>query len=229
MNEWREFGSPAALDAALAAQLAADLRADLANQPRVSMAVSGGSTPRNMFRLLAATELDWTRVAITLVDERWVAPTDPDSNEALVRDCLLRDQAGAASFMGLKIPGADCTAAVAGVAEVLGNLPRPFAAVVLGMGGDGHTASWFPQADNLQQLLDPANPAQVAATDPVTAPHPRMTLTLAAVLDSHRIHLHITGNSKRAVLESASARDYPVARVLAQTQTPVTIWWAPDD
>lgn len=229
MSEWREFNSRAELDAALAAQLAADLRADLGTRPRSSLAVSGGSTPRQMFQRLAATGLDWARVAITLVDERWVDATDPDSNEALVRDCLLRDQAAAASFVGLKTPGADCATAVAEVAETVSSLPRPFAGVVLGMGGDGHTASWFPQASNLQRLLDPTNPARVAATDPVTAPHPRMTLTLAAVLDSRHIHLHITGGAKRAVLESAVARGFPVASVLAQTQTPLTIWWAPDD
>lgn len=229
MSEWREFTSRAELDAALAARLAADLRADLAVQPHSSLAVSGGSTPRQMFQRLSAAELDWARVVITLVDERWVDPTDPDSNEALVRACLLQERAAAASFVGLKTPGDDCAAAMTEVENTVASLPRPFAAVVLGMGGDGHTASWFPQAGNLQLLLDPANPARVAATDPVTAPHPRMTLTLAAVLDSRHIHLHITGADKRTVLEAATARGYPVASVLAQTQTPLTIWWAPDD
>jgi len=229
MSEWREFGNRAELDAALAAQLAADLRADLAAHPRSSLAVSGGSTPRQMFGILSTTELDWARVAITLVDERWVDPADPDSNAALVRECLLQDRAAAASFVGLKAPGPDCVGAVAAVADAIDSLPRPFAAVVLGMGGDGHTASWFPQASNLHLLLDPTNPARVAATDPVTAPHPRMTLTLAAVLDSRHIHLHITGSAKRAVLESAVARGLPVASVLAQPHTPLTIWWAPDD
>lgn len=229
MSDFREFGSRAELDAALAAQLAADLRADLAAHSVSSLAVSGGSTPRNMFRVLAAAELDWARVAITLVDERWVEAADPDSNEALVRDCLLQGRAAAAGFVGLKAPIADCAAAVAEVTDAVNVLPRPFAAVVLGMGGDGHTASWFPQASNLHLLLDPTNPARVAATDPVTAPHPRMTLTLAAVLDSCHIHLHITGSAKRAVLESAVARGLPVASVLAQPHTPLTIWWAPDD
>ncbi|MEQ9464871.1 MAG: 6-phosphogluconolactonase [Haliea sp.] len=229
MSEWRQFHSRAELDAALAAQLAAELRADLRAHPRSSIAVSGGSTPRNMFGALAAAELDWERVAITLVDERWVDPDDPDSNEALVRGCLLQARAAAADFVGLKTPGADCDAAVADVAARLEHLSRPFTAVVLGMGGDGHTASWFPQAHDLGMLLDPANPARVAATDPVTAPHPRMTLTLAAVLDSRHIHLHITGAGKRQVLEAAVDRGYPVASVLAQTRTPLTIWWAPDD
>jgi len=229
MSNWREFANRAALDAALAAQLAEDLRAELASRPLSSLAVSGGSTPRNMFHLLAASELDWERVAITLVDERWVEPTSPDSNEALVRSCLLQERAAAARFVGLKTPGADCAAAVAAVAASLEGLPTPFAAVVLGMGSDGHTASWFPQAANLGVLLDPANPNRVAATDPVTAPYPRMTLTLAAVLDSQHIHLHITGADKRRVLESAADRGHPVASVLAQTRTPVTVWWAPDN
>jgi len=229
MSDWREFSSRAQLDAALAAQLAQSLREDLAARAHSSLAVSGGSTPGHMFQRLAAAELDWARVAITLVDERWVDPADPDSNEALVRDCLLRGRASAARFVGLKTPAANCAGSVAEVTAALDSVPAPFAAVVLGMGGDGHTASWFPQANNLQQLLDPSNPARVAATDPVTAPHPRMTLTLAAVLDSRHIHLHITGSAKRAVLESAVARAYPVASVLAQSRTPLTIWWAPDD
>ena len=106
-------------------------------------------------------------------------------------------------------------------------IPRPFSAVVLGMGGDGHTASWFPQAANLAALLDPANPAEVAETEPVTAPHRRLTLTLAAVLGSREIILHITGEAKRAVLENALSQGCPVAAVLDQRTTPVTVWWAP--
>lgn len=227
-SQWQEFANPATLDAALAAALAENLRADLARRPLSSLAVSGGNTPRNMFHNLSSQALEWERVAITLVDERWVEPTSADSNEALVRSCLLQGRAAAARFVGLKTPGADCAVAEAAVAASLEQLPPPFAAVVLGMGSDGHTASWFPQAANLSVLLDPANPNRVAATDPVTAPHPRMTLTLAAVLDSQHIHLHITGADKRRVLESSAAEGYPVASVLAQTRTPVTVWWAPD-
>jgi 6-phosphogluconolactonase len=102
-----------------------------------------------------------------------------------------------------------------------------FSAVVLGMGEDGHTASWFPQTADLAALLDPTNPADVAMTDPVTAPHRRLTLTLAAVLNSREIIIHITGESKRTVLERACANGYPVAAVLEQDTTPTSIWWSP--
>lgn len=227
MNEWQTFETRTELDEALAGHLAAALCADLTAQPRSSIALSGGSTPKDMFRRLAAADLEWPRVDITLVDERWVDYGHPDSNAELVRNCLLQGPAASARFLGLKTTTPDITAAVPAVSDALAKLQRPFTAVVLGMGGDGHTASWFPQASNLAELLDPNNAARVAATDPVTAPHLRMTLTLAAVLDSHRIHLHITGDDKRTVLESAVAAGYPVASILTQTVTPVTIWWAP--
>ena len=106
-------------------------------------------------------------------------------------------------------------------------MPQPFAVIVLGMGGDGHTASWFPQAANLAALLDPATAAILAATDPVTAPHQRITLTLAAVLRSRNIIIHITGEHKEDVLQRASRDHYPIAAILEQTNTPASIWWAP--
>jgi len=224
MSDWRRFGSTAGLDEALAGYIALRLAADVREHGQASLAVSGGSTPTGMFRRLSHCELDWAKVWLTLVDERCVATDSPDSNERLLRQELLQNRAVAARFIGMADTGANGLEALE---EEIAAIPRPFSAVVLGMGGDGHTASWFPQAENLSALLDPANPADVALTDPVTAAHRRLTLTLAAILDSREIVLHITGEAKRAVLESACARGYPVAAVLQQNLCPVSIWWAP--
>lgn len=224
MSDWHRFGSTAGLDEALAGHLARRLAADIGDYRQASLAVSGGSTPAGMFRRLSRCELDWAKVWLTLVDERCVATDSPDSNERLLRQELLQNRAAAARFIGMADAGANGLDALG---EEIAAIPRPFSAVVLGMGGDGHTASWFPQAENLTALLDPANPADVALTDPVTAAHRRLTLTLAAVLDSREIVLHITGEAKRAALESACVRGYPVAAVLEQKLSPVSIWWAP--
>ncbi len=227
MSEWRCFDDRAALDHALAERIASRLSGDIDTRGAASLAVSGGSTPKQMFRLLGQKALDWSRVWLTLVDERWVAPDSPDSNERLVRENLLQGAAQAAHFIGLMCGGDDPVAAVGEIEQRLEALPRPFSCVVLGMGGDGHTASWFPRAENLPQLLDPQAGATVAATEPVTAPHSRMTLTLPAVLDSGEIILHITGDEKRSVLEEAVAQGYPVAAILEQSKTPASTWWAP--
>jgi len=227
MNKWRQFPDTAELDRELAQQIAAQLAADIDRHNRASLAVSGGSTPKHMFQLLSQCQLDWSKVWITLVDERWVAADSQDSNERLVRDNLLRNQAGNAHFVGLKTSADDANNSLAEVAQRLSKMPQPFAATILGMGGDGHTASWFPQATNLGDLLNVSGTVQIAATDPVTAPHQRLTLTLPAVLNSRHIIVHITGDEKKLIIERARQNHYPIAAILEQNTTPSTIWWAP--
>ena len=71
-----------------AAQLAASLNAAIAARGLASLVVSGGKSPIKLFELLRAESLDWSRVCVALADERWVDPSDPGSNEKLVRDCI---------------------------------------------------------------------------------------------------------------------------------------------
>ena len=227
MSEWQRFSSAGELDETLARHVAKQLEQDIAARGAASLAVSGGSTPRNMFRQLSRCDMDWSRVWITLVDERWVDPVDPDSNERLVREHLLQNRASTARFVGLKSPQPDPEQGIAAVSRRLAQVPRPFTRVILGMGADGHTASWFPQADNLGELLDRAGAPGLGATNPVTAPHLRITLNLPAVLQSRGIIIHVTGEEKRSVLEGAGASRVPVAAILEQDTTPVAIWWAP--
>ena len=227
MSEFREFASRDALDKVLAGHIANLLAADINRRGNASLAVSGGSTPIGLFAQLSQCDLDWSQVWITLVDERWVEPGHQDSNERLVRENLLQNRARDANFIGLKSPGDDAVTGLAATAAQLTPLPRPFTCVVLGMGGDGHTASWFPRASNLAELTDPQGVSELGVSDPVTAPHQRITLTLPAALNSGEIILHITGAEKRAVLAEASEKHYPVAVITEQNTTPTSIWWAP--
>jgi 6-phosphogluconolactonase len=226
-----KFADIDAVSRALANQIAASLKAAIAARGLASLVVSGGKSPIKLFEALRTQELDWSRVCIALADERWVDPSDPASNEKLVRDVLLQGSAAAARFLGLKngAPTPDMGAVSAW--ETFARVPRPFDAVVLGMGDDGHTASLFPGSPNLPSALNAAAvPGCVGMRAPV-APQPRLSLNLSALLDARRIVILITGEAKWRTYLAASAegavQDMPVRAVLRQTRTPVEVMWSP--
>src|ERR1700690_1288258 len=191
-----KFEGLEALSRALADQIAASLRTAIAARRLASLVVSGGKSPRKLFESLRAESLDWSSVCVALADERWVDPSDPASNEKLVRDVLLQGPAAAARFIGLKngAPTPDLGAVSAW--ETFARVPRPFDAVVLGMGDDGHTASLFPRSPNLPSALNPAAVAGCVGMRSPVAPHPRLSLNLSALLDSRRIVLPLSGAQK---------------------------------
>ncbi|MEP5569143.1 MAG: 6-phosphogluconolactonase [Halioglobus sp.] len=227
MSKTHNFDTRSELDQALATHVASRLKRDIENRGAASLAVSGGSTPKGFFAQLSEIDLAWNKVWITLVDERWVDTDSPDSNERLVRENLLRDKAATANFIGLKASPADANLGLVEITRRMDKLPLPLSCTVLGMGADGHTASWFPQASNLAELIDPEGSVLLGTCEPMTAPHQRMTLTLPAVLQSSEIIVHITGTDKRAVLAEATAKQYPIAAIIDQDINPASIWWAP--
>lgn len=225
--DWRVFPSPEALAASLADAVADVLADAVARRGAGFLAVSGGSTPGRFFDMLSRRGIDWGRVTVTLVDERFVPEASPRSNAALVRERLLVNEAAAARFAGLYRPEAGCEAAARAAAQDLAALPWPLDVAILGMGADGHTASFFPGAENLGTLLDPGNTALV---EPVYAPdagEPRLTLPLARLLEAGFLALHIEGTQKRAVLDAALAPDgaLPVGAVFAHATRPVPVYW----
>ncbi len=227
----KEFPNRTSLDVELAGKIGERLTAGAAENGRASLAVSGGSTPMALFEQLAGMGLSWPDVVITLVDERWVAPTSEDSNEHLVRSHLLKGKAAAAAFIGLKNAAATAAAGEKECARRLQEVPRPFDVIILGMGADGHTASLFPGARKLGLATD-MNATQICmGIIPLTAPHERMTLTLPAILDARQIFLHITGQNKKDVLQQAqddgAVEKMPIRFILRQQTTPVSIYWAP--
>lgn len=229
MPTLREFPDSATLTAALVQQVVRRLKEDLRDHERVSLVVSGGRSPLPLFQSLALQPLPWERVTITLADERWVASEHPDSNEALVRAHLLQGRAAAASFLPLFNGDITPEAAAVGVSTVLAALPRPFSQVILGMGEDGHIASLFPGAAELSEGLN--TEALALALRPTHAPHPRLSLSLHALLQSRDIVLMISGQAKRRVLEAALAEGpveaLPVRAILRQTAAPVSVFWTP--
>jgi len=227
---WRDADA-AAQARTLATAIAAELRAALALRSHASLVVSGGRSPAAMFAVLATQSLPWERVVVTLADERWVGVDDPASNERLVRTTLLRDAAAGARLVGMKNDAATPQAGAVAAWQALGALPRPFDVMVLGMGDDGHTASLFPGSAELAAGLDTDAAPGVLGVQPPVAPHARLSLNLAALLDSRRICLQISGAAKWAVYERAAnggaVAELPVSAVLLQRQVPVDVYWCP--
>jgi len=215
----------------LAQQIAEGLRAAIAARGVASLIVSGGRSPVRLFECLRSQPLDWSRVCVALADERWVDPSDPGSNERLVREFLLKDAAAAARFSGLKNPAPTPELGAAAAWDTFARVPRPFDAVVLGMGDDGHTASLFPGSPALQAALDPSAEAGCVGMRAPAPPHMRLSLNLTALLDSRRIVILITGESKwRTYAEACSAgpaEEMPVRKVLRQKKIPVDVIWSP--
>ncbi len=220
---------------ALAASVAQVLAEQLLEQEIVSLAVSGGRTPERFFATLAAYPLAWSSIVITLVDERWVPSSSPRSNEALVRKNLLIDQAQKALFIPLHAshiptPEEGCKIINNSLEE---RLPLPFGAVILGMGEDGHTASFFPGAENLSTALDMNTTDYVAPIRAEAAGEPRITLTLPTLLNTRHLFLHFEGEAKKAVYDQAQAEaqescaTHPIGVVLQHAPIRTQVFWCP--
>ena len=227
--EMLEFENTSALDIALAEKVAAMLTADIESSGTGSLVVSGGRTPMGFFHLLSQQQLDWSAVTITLADERWVDNQHKDSNEKLVRENLLINEAHRASFIALKNSAADATDGEADLEHALASV-GPFTVVILGMGDDGHTASLFPGAEALALGLDMNSGRTAIAVTPTEAPHQRISMTLPRLLDSKQIIIHISGAGKQAVLQAAHAgediAELPIRAILNQQAAPLSIYWA---
>jgi 6-phosphogluconolactonase len=226
------YGGREPLAQALAAAVAADLRDGIARRGVAVLAVSGGSTPRLFFDHLAQEDLDWSSVVVTLVDERWVPETDARSNAAMTRQALLHNGSSLARFVPLYTGAADPESALDEVEARIGELPLPFDAVVLGMGLDGHTASFFPGGDRLAEAIDPRGISRVISMRAEHAGEPRITLTLPTLLATHALYLHIEGDTKAEVLAQAlapgaTAEEFPIRAVVRHAGEPVRLYWCP--
>lgn len=219
-------GAQAAAD--IATRIAATLSQAIAERGVASIAVSGGRSPRPVLEALSRADLDWSKLVVTLVDERWVAPDSPDSNERLVRDTLLTGAAAQARFVPMKNDAADAYAGQTAVETAFAALPWPLDIVLLGMGDDGHTASLFPQADELAEGL--SSSALTIAVTPPAAPHQRLSLTAHGILQSRHIFLQIGGAGKKAVydraLEGGAVEELPIRVALLQDKVPIDVWIA---
>lgn len=231
-KSWHEFAGPDALARTLARRVAGVLSLAVEQKGHAVLAVSGGTTPGRFFDCLAEEPIAWNKVTVTLVDERFVPMSSNRSNARLVTMRLLQKAAARASFEGLyEAAGTADAAAEAMNQRLMRLIPPPFDAAILGMGPDGHTASFFPDAAELKSLIDPRAEPGIRAVHSDSAGEARLTWNLAALASASLLVLHIEGLAKKDVAlratEPGSETMLPVAALFEHAKTPVQIYWSP--
>jgi len=232
---WKEtlHGDADALATSLAGALEAAVRRGLAARGSAVLALAGGGTPLPAYRALAQATLDWSSVILLATDERWVAHDHAARNERQLREAF--SAAAGVRVVSLTAPEV-ATPPDAGAAQAaLARLAKPFDAVLLGMGTDGHFASLFPGAPELRDglRLDSRDDALVAHPDPLPpeAPFARVSLSASRLLRTDQLLLAVTGAAKREVLTraqvDADACALPIAALLHAATAQVEIHWSP--
>ncbi|MBD3647425.1 MAG: 6-phosphogluconolactonase [Pseudomonadales bacterium] len=206
------YESRTAASAAAAELIGKRLADALQEFDETALLVSGGSSPAECLAMLSAKPLDWSRVRVSLTDERCVPVTDEASNEKMVRRQLLRENASKARFVALS-------------KRSVGELAPHIACALIGMGEDGHFASLFPDNPKLAQLLDPAAEPDCMQITTAASEVNRITANLSLLLAGSMVVLLIFGEKKKVLIEQPG--DLPVASLLKQQRVPVSICWAP--
>jgi len=223
----RDFDNPQQLAEALAANVAEHLRNAVATNGGATLVVSGGRSPVAFFQALAEQPLDWSKMVVSLADERWVPVEHADSNAGLLQRFLLQGPAAEARFIGLYNVAQSLEEAALVADQTLAELP-PIDVLILGMGDDGHTASLFPKSPNLSEALDLNSSRRCLPMLAPTVPHQRLTLTRQLLASARLPILSVSGQAKLDTLRAALAGDdLAEMPVRAFLDSSLEIYWCP--
>lgn len=230
--EWWEYDDAGELADAVAGDIQFVIESALDARGSAVIALAGGKTPFPAYEKLAQTKLDWKKVTIIPGDERIVPLGDSLSNVTALAKIFLPK--GARVMPVVPEATKDYKAAGRSADALMQDLHWPLDFCLLGVGGDGHTASIFPGPDFDEALSGPKERRMLGVMPdplPPEAPVARVTLSRAAIASSKALMVMLTGADKRKVLEQAieqgDASRYPIGRVLADVELPIDIHWAP--
>jgi 6-phosphogluconolactonase len=229
--EWWEYDDAEEMAAAVAGDIGFVIESAIDARGAAVIALAGGKTPLPIYEKLVQQKIDWKRVTIVPGDDRMVPLGDPLSNVTAIGKIFIPKQARVIPLISATV--ADYKAAGRAADALLQDLHWPLDLCLLGIGGDGHAASIFPGPDYDEALNGPKERRALGVMPvplPPEAPHPRVTLSRAAIVSARALMIAITGDKKRAVLEAAieegASSAYPVGRILADVELPVDIHWS---
>jgi len=203
------FDKSEELEEQLALTIANELKRTISINNTACLLVSGGSTPKSMYTKLSKLDIPWEKVHIGLVDERFVATDSSDSNEKMIKDYLLVHKASTANFYGMIASIDDEKENVTLINQKYNTVFNDITVTVLGMGGDGHTASLFPTDPASKESLREKK-IEVLRTKAPKAPMRRITCSKEMLLNTNKIYLMTTGKEKYDVLNSDNNQALPI-------------------
>lgn len=221
------FTEASALATGLAQDVAERLRGAIKAKGQATVVLSGGRSPVPFLEALSGQSLDWSKVVVSLADERWVPVEHADSNAGLLRRHLLQGEAAKARFVSLYRAADTLDAAAEAADRALVDLP-PIDVLVLGMGDDGHTASLFPASPQVRAGLQRTGEYRCLPMLAPSVPHQRLSMTRALLATAAFTALSVQGQGKLATLREALAGDDAVSMpIRAFLQDPLHLYWCP--
>lgn len=224
---WHIADTTDALYRAIAEAITQKVQDTQRQQARFTWALSGGNTPRPLYRLLATDyrhRIEWNRVHLFWGDERYVPPDHPASNYRMVREMLI-EPLGIPSANVHAMPVEESSPERAAeryeghLREFFGATPR-FDLILLGMGADGHTASLFPGSPALAE-----HKRWVAVGEAPTEPRIRLTLTLPVLNAGKCVYFLVTGTDKAEVVRKVLLESAPLPAGLVNPEEGKLVWW----
>lgn len=231
--EWWDYDDLAEMAAAVAGDIGFIIESAIEARGAAVIALAGGKTPIPIYEKLSSAKLDWKRITIVPGDERIVPLGDPLSNVTALAKFFLPKGARVIPI----VPNAlvDYKAAGRSADALMQDLHWPLDLCLLGVGKDGHTASIFAGPDFDEAVAGPKERRPLGVMPhpaPADAPMPRVTLSLSAITAARALLIAVTGREKRTVIETAikhgKSSALPIGRVLAGTELPIDIHWAPE-
>jgi 6-phosphogluconolactonase len=206
----KEFNSKDQLDQALCADLVKIIQRAISENGSANILLSGGSSPIRLYELMSNAEISWSKVLIGLVDERFVPPINEFSNEKMIREKLIQNNALSARFAGMVANSLDQIENVNFISSKYQPFMQKVDLVLLGMGEDGHTASLFPNDEVSEQLLRSSEIGIYNTISP-NFPNNRITCSAAMLLQADNIVLMLSGEKKLQVFETSAENQLPIS------------------
>lgn len=206
----KEFSSKQELDQVLCKDIVKIIEEAISERKVAHILLSGGSSPVQLYELLSQADLDWSKVVIGLVDERFVPPINEFSNERMIAEKLIQNKAHKAQLLGMVANSSNQEDNLHLISEKYRPFMKQLDLVLFGMGEDGHTASLFPNDEVSENLL---RSDEIGIFNTISPNHPqnRITCSPAMLNQSKNMILMLSGEKKLNVFQEAPMNQLPIS------------------